>query len=210
MNPSTRTDTDPAEDPEVLLAEAKTGSSEALGLLLHRYRHYLLLLARIRVGRLRGKLDVEDLFQDVSLEAHREIVRFRGSTEREFLAWIRQILSAIFSNQLRHYYGTQRRDPRRERRISEMWERSSHVLEQGLVAPLTSPSQKAVKHEHAVILSDALERLPDHSREVIILRHLEGLSFPQVAERMGRTEDSVKNLWARALARLRRTLDDLQ
>ena len=39
---------------------------------------------------------------------------------------------------------------------------------------------------------------------------LEGLSFPDVARRMSRTEDSVKNVWLRALSRLRRTLEDLR
>lgn len=196
-------------DPEALLAEAKAGSSDALGLLMERYRNYLVLLARIRVGRLRGKLDVEDLLQEVSLEAHRDIARFRGSTEREFLTWLRQVLSAIFSNQLRHYFGTKRRDLRRERSIADVLERSSDALEHGLIAPHTSPSQQAAKQERSVILADALEALPEHSREVLILRHIEGLSFPEVARRMGRTEDSVKNLWARALARLRQTLGDL-
>ena len=43
---------------------------------------------------------------------------------------------------------------------------------------------------------------------MIILRQLEGLSFPEVARRMDRTEDSVKNVWLRALARLRRMLED--
>jgi RNA polymerase sigma-70 factor (ECF subfamily) len=41
---------------------------------------------------------------------------------------------------------------------------------------------------------------------VIILRHLEGLTFPEVATRMGRTLDSVEKLWVRALPRLRRAL----
>ena len=52
----------------------------------------------------------------------------------------------------------------------------------------------------------ALERLPVAYREVIVLRHLEALPFAQVAERMGRSEDSVQKLWVRALANLRRTL----
>ena len=43
---------------------------------------------------------------------------------------------------------------------------------------------------------------------MIVLRHLEDLGFAEVAERMGRTEDSVKNLWVRALARVRRSLED--
>jgi RNA polymerase sigma-70 factor, ECF subfamily len=57
-----------------------------------------------------------------------------------------------------------------------------------------------------VLLADALARLPDDYREVIILHHLEGLQFAEVAQRMGRTVDSVKHLWARALAQLKRTL----
>jgi RNA polymerase sigma-70 factor (ECF subfamily) len=48
--------------------------------------------------------------------------------------------------------------------------------------------------------------LPEAYREVIILRHLEGLSFPEVGRRMQRSVDSVKNLWARGLGQLRRTL----
>jgi RNA polymerase sigma-70 factor (ECF subfamily) len=57
-----------------------------------------------------------------------------------------------------------------------------------------------------VLLAEALDQLPDDYREVIILHHLEELTFPEVARRMGRTVDSVKNVWARALALLRRSL----
>jgi RNA polymerase sigma-70 factor (ECF subfamily) len=70
-----------------------------------------------------------------------------------------------------------------------------------------SPSRQASRREQAVLLADALGKLPEAYREVIILSHLEGLSFPEVARRLGRTLDSVKNLWARALARLRRSLE---
>jgi len=54
-----------------------------------------------------------------------------------------------------------------------------------------------------VLLADALERLPEDYREVIVLRNLQGLSFPEVAERMGRSVGSVEKLWMRGLARLR-------
>ena len=77
-----------------------------------------------------------------------------------------------------------------------------------MIAAHSSPSQQAVRREQAVLLADALQELPEDYREVIILRQLEGLSFPDVARRMGRTEDSVKNVWLRALARLRRMLED--
>jgi RNA polymerase sigma-70 factor (ECF subfamily) len=59
-----------------------------------------------------------------------------------------------------------------------------------------------------VVLADALHQLPEDYREVVILRQLQGLSFPEVARAMSRSVDSVKKLWARALAQLRDLLGD--
>jgi RNA polymerase sigma-70 factor (ECF subfamily) len=73
----------------------------------------------------------------------------------------------------------------------------------GLAASISTPSQHAVRREQAVLLADALGRLPDDYREVIILRNLEGLGFAEVSARMGRSEDSVQKLWVRALGNLR-------
>jgi RNA polymerase sigma-70 factor (ECF subfamily) len=193
-----------------LLDLASAGDGPALGVLLQRYHNYLALLARVQLGRrIQGKIDVLDIVQDVSLEVHRKIGMFRGSSEGEFLAWLRQILSGILANQVRRYMGTKRRDVRLERDLWEDLDRSSRSLGGQLVAAQSSPSAQASRREQAVILADAIGGLPPDYREVIILRQLEGLSFPQVAARMGRTEDSVKNLWARALARLRRCLEVL-
>jgi RNA polymerase sigma-70 factor (ECF subfamily) len=114
------------------------------------------------------------------------------------------------ANQVRHYLGTKGRDLRLERALVDELDHSSCAMNESLIAAQSSPSQQAVRREQAVLLADALQDLPEDYREVIILRQLEGLSFPDVARRMGRTEDSVKNVWLRALARLRRTLEDLR
>src|SRR6516165_1881337 len=193
-----------------LLERARAGDRVALGQLLERYRNYLSLLARVQIGRrIRGKLDVADVVQETFLGVHRGIGHFRGSTEAQFLAWLRQILVGILANQVRRYFGTKRRDIRLERELQDDLDRSSVALGAQLVATQSSPSAQAPRREQAVLLADAIGELPDDYREVIILRQLEGLSFPQVAQRMGRTEDSVKNLWARALGRLRRSLEVL-
>jgi RNA polymerase sigma-70 factor (ECF subfamily) len=203
MTPSQR------PDPEALLTRVQAGEVLELGPLLEVYRNYLILLVRLQVGRrLRAKVDVEDLVQEVLLEAHRAVGRFRGETTGEFLAWLRRIAAAVLANQVRHYYGTKRRDVRLERSLADGLERSSTVLGGALVAPGPSPSQAVASREQAVRLADALGALPVDYREVIILRQLEDLPFAQVAARMGRSLDSVKNLWVRALARLRRELDD--
>jgi RNA polymerase sigma factor (sigma-70 family) len=77
------------------------------------------------------------------------------------------------------------------------------------VAPGSIPRHGAHRHERGVILADALEMLPDDCREVIILRHLEGRGFSEVARLMGRTEDGARRVWLRALALLGRTLEGL-
>src|SRR5438132_12462955 len=115
--------------PEELLRRARAGSASALGELLELYRNYLTLLARLQIGRrLQGKLDAADLVQETFLKAHRDFVRFRGSTEAEWVSWLRQILAGNLAHELRRYYGTQRRDVRLERTLEEDRDRSSRFL----------------------------------------------------------------------------------
>jgi RNA polymerase sigma-70 factor (ECF subfamily) len=190
-----------------LLLQAREGDSGRLGELLECYRRYLSILARVQLGqRLQGKLDASDLVQDVFLEAHRHFPQFAGTTEGQFLAWLRQILAATMANLIRRYLGTQGRDIRLERELANELAHSSRVLDGALVAQVSSPSQQASKREQAVLLADALTELPEDYREVVLLRNLHGLSFPEVAERMGRTVDSVEKLWLRALIRLRQKM----
>ena len=81
-------------------------------------RNYLTLLARVEVGRrLQGKVDPADLVQETFLEAHRHFAAFRGTTEPELVAWLRQILAGVLANMVRHYFGTQARDVRLEQAI---------------------------------------------------------------------------------------------
>lgn len=197
------------QDPEQLLRLAKAGNGAGLGQLLELYRGYLGLLARLQVNRrLQARVDASDLVQETFLKAHRHFGQFRGTTEEELVVWLRQILATTLANLVRHHYGTQRRDLRLERELAAELDQSSQALDQRLEAQGSSPSQRIARREQAVVLADMLGRLPEDYREVVILRHLEGLSFTQVARRMGRTVDSVKKLWARALAQLRDSRGD--
>lgn len=195
------------DNPEHLLREAKAGDVATLGRLLELYRRYLSLLARAQIGqRLQGKVDASDLIQETFLDAHRNFAAFRGGTEAEFVGWLRQILAANLTDLLRRYLGTQGRDVRLEREIKDALDQSSVLLDRALLSPQSSPSQQAERREQGVLLADALDRLPEDYREVLVLRHLEGLAFPEVARRMGRSVDSVEKLWMRGLARLRQLM----
>jgi RNA polymerase sigma-70 factor (ECF subfamily) len=194
-------------DTPQMLYLARQNPDQALGPLLERYRHYLQLLARLQIGRrLQGKVDASDVIQEVFLEAHRHFDRFRGKEEAELASWLRQILAARLAKLVRRYFRTQGRDLRLERELALNMDQSSQALERGLIDVHSSPSQSAARREQGLILAEALGRLPEHYREVLILRHLEELSFPEIAGRLGRSLDSVKNLWARGLAQLREVL----
>jgi RNA polymerase sigma-70 factor (ECF subfamily) len=196
-------------DPERLIELARTGSTTALGRLLERYRDYLGVLARAEIGRrLQGKVDASDLVQDTFLEAHRHFARFRGQAEAQLVHWLRRILAANLANLVRRYVGTRGRDVRLERDLAATLDGSALALAQVVADPHSSPSQRVARNEQAALVSQALGRLPADYREVLVLRHLEGLTFPQVAERMGRSLDSVDKLWLRALARLRQAFGE--
>ncbi|MEX2141998.1 MAG: sigma-70 family RNA polymerase sigma factor [Pirellulales bacterium] len=190
-----------------LLQCAREGSSEEVGQLLDAYRAYLRLLARLHINRqLRGKADPSDLVQETFLAAHKHFPQFRGATEEELLAWLRQIMASKLANLARRYVVSGGRAIHLERQMTGDLDRSSIALSQAFQTEGSSPSGHAARREQAILLADALEQLPDDYREVIVLRHLEELSFPEIAARMGRTLDSVKNLWTRALGRLKRSL----
>jgi RNA polymerase sigma-70 factor (ECF subfamily) len=202
-----RESNDMTTDPEQMLREARGGAAAAVGRLLELYRRYLTLLARVQIGqRLQGKVDAADLVQETFLDAHRNFATFRGGTEGEFVAWLRHILAANLADLLRRYLGSKGRDVRLEREIRDAIDQSSVLLDRGLIASQSSPSEQAARREQAVLLADALGELPDAYREVIVLRHLEGLTFPDVARRMERSLDSVEKLWMRALVQLRKIM----
>jgi RNA polymerase sigma-70 factor (ECF subfamily) len=201
-------DSSASRDPERLLQQARAGQEAALGQLLERYRNYLALLARLQIGRrLQAKVDAQDLVQEVFLQAHRHLAVFRGTTEAELARWLREILATVLANELRRYLRTKRRDVNLERDLAAEMEHSSRLMDRGLFAKQSSPSQQAARREEAVWLADLLGHLSEDHREVLILRHLEELSFPEIARRMDRSADAVKKLWARALIALRGSLE---
>ena len=194
-------------DAELLIASARAGDTATLGRLLELYRNYLRVLARIEIGRrLQGKVDASDVVQEAFLSAHRYFPNFRGTAEPQFAKWLREILAGTLANQVRHYAGTQARDIGLELGLVSDLDQSSYGLAAIPVDPHSSPSQQAVRGEQTRLVAEALSRLPDDYQAVIVLRHMEGLPFAEVAERMGKSVDSVEKLWLRGITQLRRSM----
>src|SRR5262249_30648094 len=91
-----------------------TGAS---GVALEQFRPYLLLLARMQLGRqFQGKLDASDVVQQTLLEAHRQRPQFHGDSSTQLLSWLRRILAGTLTDALRGL-GRAKRDATRERSL---------------------------------------------------------------------------------------------
>src|SRR5207245_10035590 len=104
--------------------------------------------------------------------AHRDFPQFLGSTEKELLTWLRRILVRNLADQVKHHKA-QVRNWKREESLEVLLDRSSSAAEQALAKGISTPSALASRREQAVLLADALARLPADSREVIVLRDVE-------------------------------------
>jgi RNA polymerase sigma-70 factor (ECF subfamily) len=200
-----------AKTPKVseLICGARDGDDECRDQLFELCRSYLGFAARAQVESwLRVKVDASDLVQQTMLEAHRDFAKFQGSTEQEWLGWLRRILAHNVSDFIRHYKGTAKRRVQREVPF-----RDPNVSGPAPGAPEPAatdrtPSQELALLDDSLRVTEALSSLsPDH-QEVIVLRNLERLPFNEVAERMGRTRPAVQMLWMRAIKKLQEALGE--
>jgi RNA polymerase sigma-70 factor, ECF subfamily len=190
-----------------MIVAARRGSGTSIGQLLQLYRNYLTVLATTQIEkRLQPRLSPSDVVQETMLRAAKNFGQFRGATEQELVAWLRQILVNNLAKFVEQHVLAARRDVRREvsiERLGAALERSTIQLAALLPAAGKSPSKAVQQREEAVVLADRLAQLPDDYREVLVLRNLQGLPFEEVAERMERSVGAVRMLWLRAIEKLR-------
>ena len=181
---------------------AREGQHAALDELLEAHRNYLRVLAASCLHReMQGKADPSDVVQETLLKVHENFHHFRGTTELEWMAWLRKILVnhlSDFQKGLRR----ERRNVNRELSLGSLVDRSSAMLRNLGPAPGPSPSQEAQRREAAALVAYAIAELEPEDRDVVILRNLHELDWNAVGERTGRSPDAARMLWARAMQRV--------
>lgn len=185
---------------------SESGSPEAR---FARYRNYLCFLARLQLDpRLLGKLDPSDIVQQTLLEAYADRQQFRGTTDAQWLAWLRQLLAHNLTDALKAFRQA-KRDIAREQALEAALQSSSARLEAWLIdSNQPVPAEEAVRHERALRLADALEKLPEAQRQALVLQHWHSWSLAQIAEHVGRSLTAVAGLLKRGLQNLREQLHD--
>lgn len=137
---------------------------------------------------LRNRNDYEDVVQEAMMRAYRFFAGFHGSDAR---AWLLQIVRNTCFTWLQK---------NRPAELMTEFDEEMHLR------PSATPETLAVQSDDRARLMRALETLPPRSREVIVLRELEGCSYKEIGEIAGIPIGTVMSTLSRARERLQRAL----
>ena len=154
-------------DQELVFAY-QNGNDEALAELLIRYKERIYSVIFYLVKR---RELAEDLFQDCFVKIITSLKRNNYDEQGKFLPWA----LCIARNIVLDYFRTQKNKVMI--RENEEWSPFDIIPERSL-----SPIDKIIDDERTASVRMMIERLPDHQREVVILRHYGGLSFKEISK----------------------------
>lgn len=176
---------------------------EAIDTTLERYRQYLLLLARMQLNaQLQGKVDLSGVVQQTLFEAHLASGELCRLPPERRIVWLRRVLANNLADEIRKLR-TDKRDAGREFSLDAAIEDSSLRIERSLHSAEPTPSDVISRQEQALLLADAIGRLPAAQRDALILHYWQGQRVAEIAKQLGRTRTAVAGLLKRGLQQLR-------
>jgi RNA polymerase sigma-70 factor (ECF subfamily) len=194
---------DPSEvEIDRLIPLAQLGDERALNELCTRYRPFLQTIATMKVGRaLEQRVGASDIVQETEIEMVRGIQGFRGSTEPELSAWLKQMLRRNIADKVRDNRAGIR-DLRREQNIDGGTASASLTWMQPL-AREDSPSTFVMNGETALRFAAALQALPTIQADVLRMRYMEGMKLNEIAVAVDKSTGAVAGLLRRGQEALR-------
>ena len=176
--------------------------------IIAQYEPYLRMLARTRMRKAyQAKVGASDMVQQAMMQAVQGFDGFRGSTEAELLAWLRQILAHHLCHLDRDLH-RDKRDIRREQSMEQKLTASSMRLEGLLAGDSPTPSQNVALGESVIQISEAISRLPEAQADAVRLHYLEGMKLSEVASELGKSTGAIAGLLHRGMKTLRKQLGE--
>ena len=176
---------------EQVVVEVLRGHTALFEVLMRRHNERIYRAARAIV---RDEREAEDVMQQAYVNAYAHLRQFDGRAR--FSTWLTRI---AVHEALRRV--------RRRPTLASLDSPGHSTVECPMpAAPSPDPERQAFSRELHALLESAIDALPDGSREVFMLRQVEGMSTGDVAETLDVTEDVVKTRLSRARAALRRDL----
>ncbi len=184
-----------------LLEKARSGDQEALSRAFEKCRRRLAVLVHFKLTpRRRDPAEVDDLVQEVCLRACRDLDRFVYRSPGSFFRWLATIADHVIVDRARYVS--------RERRAGEEVPFRSPSNPAGPEPVDTKTPSRLFAQEEAIRrLLARLELLPDDYRQAILMAKIEGLSTAEMAERLGKSRETVALLVYRAVKRFRALSD---
>jgi RNA polymerase sigma-70 factor (ECF subfamily) len=198
----------PDDAADELVARAGGGDAAARQELLEHYRERLRKMVDLRLDRrLAARIDPSDVVQEAIFDASQMLSEYLEERPVPFYPWLRRLAwKRLVKVHQRHLSAKRRSASREEQRMPVLADGSAQELAARLMASGTSPSKRVLREELRDRVQAALMQLPEHHREVLVLRFLEQLSTAEMAADLGITEGAVKTRQTRALDHLGRLL----
>jgi len=194
---------------EELLLGARDGDDDAVNRLIERHRAAVLRMVQMRLDhKIRRRVDVSDVVQDVMIEANRRLQAYIANPAMPFHLWLRHIAKDRIIDAHRRHRGSQKRSVDREQALAVPGanDRSTMDLAVHLCDRELTPAAAATQREMAKRVADAVSELGDQDGEIIIMRHYEQLTNQEVAAALDLTEPAASMRYLRAVRRLRELL----
>jgi RNA polymerase sigma-70 factor (ECF subfamily) len=189
-------DVEPSD--EALAEKAREGDEDAFRTLYERHEPLLRRTIHRRLsGIIRRKVAESDVIQMAYLGVHQSLDRFSNRGRGSFKAWLEQIVEHRVQDVVRRYAATRKRSVDREVTASRPVDPARFPGTQ------PTPSAVAVGEELKRAVAEAVEKLPPDQRHVLELVQGEGLTLAEAGERLGRSAGAAKQLYARAIGKLR-------
>jgi RNA polymerase sigma-70 factor (ECF subfamily) len=199
-----------SNDTEDLLRRAAAGDETTLAALWQRHRARLRQMVRLRLDRcLQGRVDPSDVLQDAYLNLAARLPDYARDWPMPTYLWLRLVTGQRLAQVHRQHLGAALRDAAREVSLyrGSLPQASSASLAAQLLGRLTSASQAAVRAERQLQFQGVLNGMDPLDREILALRHFEGLTNREAAEVLGLSKTAANNCYIRALGRLRDLLE---
>jgi RNA polymerase sigma-70 factor (ECF subfamily) len=194
-------------DTEQLLDAAARGDDLARGQLLERHRPRLRRMIAVRLDRrLAARVDPSDVVQETLAEAAAKLNDYLCQRPLAFYPWLRRLAQEQLARVGRRHLRAGRRSVTREEPAG-LPDESVLELAERLLDAGSGPSTRLRRVERQALVRQALDRLPEGDREVLVLRYLEQLSTAEAAAVLEVGESAVKMRLLRALQRLRDLLN---
>lgn len=190
-----------SENSSELAQRAAAGDRAAVDALIERHLPELRAFVRLRAGdALRRRESTTDLVQSTCREVLTHLERFQFPDESAFRRWLFVTAQRKIADRADHYAAQKRAAAREERLASEAGVQDEQLA--NCYRRFSSPSRRALLRDEVEQLERAFDALTEEQREIVTLAHVVGLSRAQIAEQVGKSENAVRIVLHRALARL--------